>query len=686
MTREEAKTKIEKLSAEINDHNHRYYVLSQPSIADFDFDMMLAELIKLEKDFPEFKNPQSPTQRVGGDITKEFKQITHKYPMLSLGNTYSETEITEFDQRVRKLLTDDFEYVCELKFDGVAIGLTYTDGILTQAVTRGDGSKGDDVTANVKTIKSIPLRLKGDYPKSFEIRGEIFYPHAGFKKLNEERIDVGESPFANPRNAASGTLKMQDSSVVAKRPLDCFLYLMYGEDLPHQTHYDNLLAAKNWGFKISANIAICRNTDEIFEFIHDWNEGRKSLPFDIDGAVIKVNSLLHQKQLGFTAKSPRWAISYKFKTERALTELLSIDYQVGRTGSITPVANLRPVLLLGTVVKRASLHNADIIEQLDVRVGDMVYIEKGGEIIPKIVKVNLDKRKTDSLPVKYISHCPECKSELVRKEGEANHYCPNYTQCPPQIKGRLEHFISRKAMNIDSLGEGKIEILYDHKLVREISDLYKLTYEDILGLEKSFPAQEGKKERKISFKEKTTQNILKGISDSKSTPFERVLFAMGIRFIGQTVAKTLATHFKSIDQIIAADYDSLIAVEDIGDKIALSLIEYFSRPENIGLINLLKAQGLNFTASEDNSILSNMLEGKSFVVSGVFENFSRDEIKELIRIHGGKNIGSISAKTSFVLAGENMGPAKLAKAAKLEIPIISEQDFQEMIQKKSADE
>ncbi len=686
MTREEAKNKIEKLSTEINEHNHRYYVLSQPSIADFDFDMLLAELIQLEKDFPEFKSPESPTQRVGGDITKEFRQITHKYPMLSLGNTYSEADITEFDQRVKKLLNDDFEYVCELKFDGVAIGLTYTDGILTQAVTRGDGSKGDDVTANVKTIKSIPLKLKGDYPKNFEIRGEIFYPHAGFKKLNEERIDIGESAFANPRNAASGTLKMQDSSIVAKRPLDCFLYLMYGEKLPHQTHYENLLAAKNWGFKISNNIAICKNINEIFEFIHDWDHARENLPFDIDGAVIKVNSLQHQKQLGFTAKSPRWAISYKFKTERALTELLSIDYQVGRTGSITPVANLRPVLLLGTIVKRASLHNADIIEQLDVRVGDMVYIEKGGEIIPKIVKVNLDKRKTDSVPVEYITHCPECKAELVRKEGEANHYCPNYTQCPPQIKGKLEHFISRKAMNIDSLGEGKIEILYDHQLIHKISDLYQLTYDKLLGLEKTFPAQEGKKERKISFKEKTTQNILKGISDSKKTPFERVLFALGIRFIGQTVAKTLATHFKNIDDIIAADYDSLIAVEDIGDKIALSLIEHFSNPENIELINQLKEAGLNFTASKDNSILSNILEGKSFVVSGVFEHFSRDEIKELIRVHGGKNIGSISKKTSFVLAGENMGPAKLAKAAKLEIPIISEQKFLEMIQKKSADE
>lgn len=438
MTKEEARQKIEKLSVEINNHNHRYYDLSQPIIADYDFDMLLEELIKLETSFPELKKPDSPTQRVGGEITKEFRQVAHKYPMLSLGNTYSEGEILEFDQRVRKSLTEDFEYVCDLKFDGVAIGLTYVDGILTQAITRGDGSKGDDVTANVKTIRSIPLKLQGNYPAEFEIRGEIFYPHDGFKKLNEDRIEIGESPFANPRNAASGTLKMQDSSEVAKRPLECFLYLMYGEELPYINHYDNLQEAKKWGFSISNNFAICHNTDEIFEFIDDWNEARKTLPYDIDGVVIKINSLQQQKQLGFTAKSPRWSIAYKFKTERALTELLSIDYQVGRTGSITPVANLRPVFLLGTIIKRASLHNADIIEQLDVRIGDQVYIEKGGEIIPKIVSVNLSNRKADAKPVTYITYCPECRTELYRNEGESNHYCPNYTQCPPQIKGTIE--------------------------------------------------------------------------------------------------------------------------------------------------------------------------------------------------------------------------------------------------------
>jgi len=685
MTKEEARQKIEKLSVEINNHNHRYYVLSKPIIADYEFDMLLDELIKLETSFPELKKPDSPTQRVGGDITKDFRQVTHKYPMLSLGNTYSEAEILEFDQRVRKSLTENFEYVCDLKFDGVAIGLTYVDGILTQAITRGDGSKGDDVTANVKTIRSIPLKLQGNYPAEFEIRGEIFYPHDGFKKLNEDRIEIGESPFANPRNAASGTLKMQDSAEVARRPLECFLYLMYGEELPHTNHYDNLQEAKKWGFSISNNFAICHNTEEIFEFINDWNEARKTLPYDIDGVVIKINSLQQQKQLGFTAKSPRWAIAYKYKTERALTELLSIDYQVGRTGSITPVANLRPVLLLGTIIKRASLHNADIIEQLDVRIGDQVYIEKGGEIIPKIVSVNLTKRKADAKPITYITHCPECKTELYRNEGEANHYCPNYTQCPPQIKGKLEHFISRKAMNIDSLGEGKIEILYDNELVHDLSDLYKLTYESILGLEKIFPPSEEKKERKISFKEKTAQNIINGIKKSKETPFEKVLFALGIRFVGETVARNLANHFQTIDALMLADYDTLISIEDIGERIAKSIIDYFSMEANINLINRLKEHQLNFNVSNKSQMLSNQLEGKTFVVSGVFENYRRDHLKELIQLHGGQNTGSISAKTSFILAGENMGPAKLSKANKLGIPIIDIDEFEAMIHKKSTE-
>ncbi|MBU1012315.1 MAG: NAD-dependent DNA ligase LigA [Bacteroidetes bacterium] len=685
MTKEEARQKIEKLSVEINNHNHRYYDLSQPIIADYDFDMLLEELIKLETSFPELKKPDSPTQRVGGEITKEFRQVAHKYPMLSLGNTYSEGEILEFDQRVRKSLTEDFEYVCDLKFDGVAIGLTYVDGILTQAITRGDGSKGDDVTANVKTIRSIPLKLQGNYPAEFEIRGEIFYPHDGFKKLNEDRIEIGESPFANPRNAASGTLKMQDSSEVAKRPLECFLYLMYGEELPYINHYDNLQEAKKWGFSISNNFAICHNTDEIFEFIDDWNEARKTLPYDIDGVVIKINSLQQQKQLGFTAKSPRWSIAYKFKTERALTELLSIDYQVGRTGSITPVANLRPVFLLGTIIKRASLHNADIIEQLDVRIGDQVYIEKGGEIIPKIVSVNLSNRKADAKPVTYITYCPECRTELYRNEGESNHYCPNYTQCPPQIKGKLEHFISRKAMNIDSLGEGKIEILYDNELVHDLSDLYKLTYESILGLEKIFPSSEGKKERKISFKDKTAKNIIKGLEKSKEAPFEKVLFALGIRYVGETVARNLANHFQTIDALMLADYDTLISVEDIGERIAKSIIEYFSIEANINLIKRLKEHHLNFSLSNQSQLLSNLLEGKTFVVSGVFENYSRDYLKELIQLHGGQNTGSISAKTAYILAGENMGPAKLSKANKLGIPIIGINEFEAMIHKKSPD-
>ncbi len=680
MNREEAQKRIRELSHEIEQHNYSYYVLSQPSISDYDFDMLLEELIRLETMFPEFLSPHSPSQKVGGSVTKEFKQVKHKYPMLSLGNTYSEEEIREFDKRTRKTIEHEFQYVCELKFDGVAIGLIYKNGILERAVTRGDGVQGDDVTANAKTIRSIPLHLNGSYPEEFEIRGEIFYPHQGFYKLNQEREEKGEQAFANPRNAASGTLKMQDSGEVAKRPLDCFLYILYGENLPHQSHYQNLQQAKKWGFKISDHIKLCNNVDEIFAFINEWEERRKTLPFDIDGIVIKIDSLTDQEMLGFTAKSPRWAIAYKFKAEQALTKLNSISYQVGRTGSITPVANLQPVLLAGTTVKRASLHNSDIIKNLDIHIGDFVFVEKGGEIIPKITGVDKTQRSDDLLPVEFIQNCPECGTPLIRKEGEANHYCPNEYNCPPQIKGRVEHFISRKAMDIDSLGEGKIELLFDKKLIADAADLYSLRYQDLFGLEKVLPSSDGQKDRKLSFKEKTVENILKGLEESKKVGFERVLYAIGIRYVGETVAKKLAAHFKSIDKLMDASFEELIAVDEIGDKIAQSILDYFAELQNMMFIEKLRKYGLQLEYQETESqVLSDKLAGKSFVVSGVFANYSRDEIKALIEKHGGKNVGSISKKTDYVLAGENMGPSKLAKAESLGIPVISEGDFEGMV-------
>jgi DNA ligase (NAD+) len=681
MNKEAAHERIKFLSAEIEKHNHHYYVSSIPIISDHDFDMLLEELISLEKEFPEFQFKHSPTQRVGGTITKEFTQVKHKYPMLSLGNTYSEEEILDFNKRTQKGLDHEPEYICELKYDGVAIGLIYKNGILEKAVTRGDGIQGDDVTANVKTIKSIPLKLKGNFSEEFEIRGEIFYPHKGFIKLNEDRLAKDEHSFANPRNAASGTLKMQDSSEVAKRPLDCFLYIMHGENLPHQFHYDNLQEAKKWGFKISEDITKCKTAKEVIEFIHKWDKERHQLPFDIDGVVIKLNSLQDQKVLGFTAKSPRWAISYKFKAEQVSTELLSISYQVGRTGSITPVANLKPVLLAGTIVKRASLHNADIIQKLDVREGDQVFVEKGGEIIPKIIGVDLTKRSLFSKEVIYIDKCPECGTNLIRKEGEANHYCPNEYNCPPQIKGGIEHFISRKAMNIDSLGEGKIELLFDKGLIKNVADLYKLTYDDLFGLEKILPETDEKKSRKVSFKEKTSKNILKGIKDSKAIEFEKVLYAIGIRYVGETVAKKLAAYFKNVDSLMKATHEELVEVEEIGDKIAHALLEFFSFDANKELIENLRESGVQMKIIESSdSYLSDVLAGKSFVVSGVFQNYSRDEIKKLVEQHGGKNVGSISSKTNFILAGDNMGPSKLTKAEKLGIPIINEDEFTKMIE------
>jgi DNA ligase (NAD+) len=681
MTLAEAKKKIEQLTAELNEHNYRYYILSNPVILDYDFDMKLKELEKLEKEFPEFADESSPAKRVGGDITKEFQQVVHQYPMMSLGNTYSRQELADFDARVKKVIEEEVEYVCELKYDGVAIGLRYENGKLIQAVTRGDGVQGDDVTNNVRTIKSIPLKLRGNtYPDKFEIRGEVMLPHASFDKMNEAREENGETLYANPRNAASGSLKMQNSAEVAKRKLDCFLYAIMGDNLPYDNHYDNISEARKWGLKIPNYLVKCKTIDEIFEFIDYWNKERVNLPFDIDGVVIKVNSFDQQEELGYTAKSPRWAISYKFKAERVSTKLLSIDYQVGRTGAVTPVANLEPVLLAGTTVKRASLHNADIIAKLDVRVGDTVFVEKGGEIIPKIIAVDLDIRPAKAEEVEFAKKCPECGTELIRQEGEAAFYCPNENGCPPQIKGKLEHFIARKAMDIDSLGEGKIEMLFDNNLVHNVADLYDLKYEDLIGLEKVHPAEEGKKERKVSFKEKTVENILNGLEKSKEVPFARVLFALGIRYVGETVAKKLTAHFGNIDALISADTDALIAVDEIGYRIAESVIDWFGKEANLEIINRLKNHQLQFESEIKEETGNQKLNGASFVVSGVFQSFSRDELKKAIEENGGKNVGSISGKTDFVVAGENMGPAKKQKAEKLGVKIITEEEFKAMIQ------
>jgi len=681
MDAKQANQRIIELSNEIRRHNYNYYVLSKPEISDFEFDMLLEELVQLENDFPEFADPDSPARHVGGEVTKEFKQVLHAHPMLSLGNTYSEDEIRDFEDRIHKTIGDEVEYVCELKFDGVAIGLTYRGGRLVQAVTRGDGIRGDDVTTNVRTIKSVPLKLHGTgYPEEFEIRGEIILPHASFEKMNEQRLEDGEEVFANPRNAASGSLKMQDSAEVARRKLDGFFYYLPGKELPFKTHYDGLVAAKSWGFKISEYMVRCKTIADIFDYLDTWDKARHELPFDIDGVVIKVNDLRQQDLLGFTAKSPRWAIAYKFKAERVTTRLISVDFQVGRTGAVTPVANLIPVQLAGTVVKRASLHNADIISTLDVRIGDMVFVEKGGEIIPKIIGVDLEKRNEDAVTLSFISHCPECGTGLIRTEGESAWYCPNENGCPPQIKGKLEHFISRKAMNIDSLGEGKIEILFDNGLVRDCADLYDLNFERLIGLEKTYESIEEKKEKKISFREKTVTNILNGLQASKKVSFDRVLYALGIRFVGETVAKKLTAHFISAENLMHADFNELVEVEEIGEKIAQSILTWFADPKNVEIISKLKEAGIQF--SLDQSLvtrLSDKLSGSTFVVSGVFENFSRDDLKKTIEAHGGKNIGSISSKTSFLLAGENMGPEKRKKAEKLGVPIITEAEFIDLL-------
>ncbi len=660
----EAQNKIQALTEELKEHNYNYYVLAQPTISDFDFDQKLKELQKLEEEFPQFAQDDSPTKRVGGEISKEFKTVKHRFPMLSLGNTYSREDLADFDGRIRKVIGDDFEYVCELKYDGLAIGLTYKNGKLLQGVTRGDGVQGDDVTTNVRTIRSIPLSLRGnDYPDDFEIRGEIIMTRSGFDKFNKQREEEGKQSFANPRNAAAGSLKMQDSAEVAKRPLDCYLYFVLGDKLPHQNHYDNMMAAKTWGLKVPKYIAKATSIDEIFEFIDYWDTARNDLDFEIDGIVIKVNDFAQQQQLGFTAKSPRWAISYKFKTEQAITELLEITYQVGRTGAITPVANLQPVALAGTTVKRASLHNADIIEELDLHEHDFVKVEKGGEIIPKIVGVDLEQRKPGSKKVEYIEYCPECGVKLVRNEGEANHYCPNEYHCPPQIKGKIEHFVGRKAMNI-AFGEATVNALFEKGFVKNVADLYDLTREQILQLE--------------GFKEKSADNMIKSLEESKTMPFEKVLFALGIRFVGQTVAAKLAEYFGSMENLMKATEMDLMMVDEIGDRITESLLEFFADKDNMEIVQRLQHAGLKFEIEKDKDQGPNLLEGKSFVVSGKF-SIARDDLKKMISKFGGKNVSAISSKTDYVLAGDAMGPAKLKKAEKLEVPIISEDDFMRMI-------
>ncbi len=669
MNKQEIKQKIEQLREQLHQHNYNYYVLSQPTISDYDFDMLLNELIDLERENPEFVDDNSPTQRVGSDINTEFKQVMHKYPMLSLGNTYSESELRDFETRIRKLIDGDIAYVCEMKYDGTSISITYKNGKLVQAVTRGDGVQGDDVTANVKTIHSIPLQLSGsNYPEEFEIRGEILMPFEVFNTLNKEREENDETPFANPRNAASGTLKLQNSAQVAKRKLDCYLYYLLGIDIPAENHFDNLKKAHSWGFKISEHTALCKNIDEVIAFINLWDKKRDTLPVPIDGIVIKVNSIAQQEELGYTAKSPRWAIAYKYKAERVATKLKEITYQVGRTGSITPVANLEPVQLAGTTVKRASLHNADIIQNLDLHNNDTVYVEKGGEIIPKIVGVDTAKRLADAMPIIFITHCPKCGCKLVRTDSEANHYCPNDMGCSPQIKGRIEHFISRKAMNLDGLGQETIDLLYGKKLIRNIADLYTLTKEDIMPLER--------------MGEKSAKRILKSLNDSLQVPYERVLYALGIRYVGQTVAKTLAKAIPSIDLLAKATVEELVEIDEIGDKIAVSIVNYFADENHQQLIERLKQYGLQLEKKvEDMQETTDILKGLSIVISGTFSKYSRNELKEFIELNGGKNVGSISKKTSFLLAGENIGPSKMQKVEKLGIPVKSEDEFLEMIGK-----
>lgn len=663
---------IQQLREALNRHNWLYYVEAAPEVSDYEYDAMMRRLVELEKAHPEEFDPNSPSVRVGSDLANEFHTVAHRYPMLSLGNTYSLEELTDFCDKIRKEIPE-VEFVCEQKFDGTAISLTYENGRLLRAVTRGDGEKGDDVTANVRTIRSVPLVLRGEgYPDYFEMRGEVYMPHSSFERLNAEREDIGEQPFANPRNAAAGTLKLQNSSIVAERGLDCFLYYMEGDNLPFSSHWENLEAARSWGFRISQQMALCHNWEEIAAYIEQTAALREELPYDIDGVVIKVNSYADRRRLGSTAKAPRWAVAYKYKAEQALTRLHSVDFQVGRTGAITPVANLQPVHLAGTTVKRASLHNAEQIALLDVRLGDMVYVEKGGEIIPKITGVELSERSVESQPFEYITHCPECGAELVRIEGEAKHYCPNSEACPPQIVGRIVHFISRKAMNIESLGEETVELLVREGLIKDIADLYLLRAEQLVPLPR--------------LGEKSAENIIESITGSKAVPFHRVLFALGIRYVGETTAKQLAAHFGSLEALQSATMEELLETPEVGDKIAATIVAYFAEEKNRVLVQRLAEAGLQFRAEQKSSDKGNQLSGLGIVISGTFVRHSRDELKELIEQYGGKNLSSVSSKTDYLLAGENMGPAKLKKAEQLGVKIISESDFEQMISAESTEE
>ncbi len=652
---------IAQLRTELNRHNHDYYVLDAPAISDFEFDQKLKRLLDLELTYPEFDDPNSPTKRVGGGVTSGFETVPHRSRMYSLDNSYSKQDLLDWETRIKKIIGDTVEYTCELKYDGASISLTYEHGNLVRAVTRGDGVQGDDVTANIRTIHSVPLQINPPFPDIFDIRGEIILPIAGFLEMNKMRTDKGEEPYRNPRNTASGSLKLQDSREVAKRPLECLLYSVVGSELYTDTQFGSLELARNWGFKVPEFNSHAKDMSSVFQFIDYWDVNRQNLPYEIDGVVVKVDNLKHQEQLGYTSKSPRWAIAYKFQAEQAMTRLEHISYQVGRTGAITPVANLSPVELAGTTVKRASLHNADQITKLDVRIGDMVYVEKGGEIIPKIVGVAMELRHPDAQQLEYISTCPECQTELIRNEREAHHYCPNIDHCPPQIIGRIDHFISRKAMDIDGLGGETVALLVDNGLIKNYADLYTLDKAQLLPLER--------------MADKSAENLIKGILKSKERPFHRVLFALGIRFVGETVAQNLATHFKSIDALIAANKETLLAVDDIGERIADSVIKFFSEDANVKMIEKLKSFGLQFSGQQDIETISDKLSGRSIVVSGVFERISRDDLKKLIEQHGGKVVGSISSKTDFVVAGDNMGPTKRVKAEKLGIPLKTENDF-----------
>ncbi len=666
MNRDEARERIEALRREISDHNHRYYVLNQPLISDFEYDLLLRELTDTEEQFPEFTDADSPGSKVGSDITKEFRQLPHKYPMLSLSNTYSEEEIRDFDSRIRKMTNRQYEYICELKYDGASISITYRNGHLEKAITRGDGEKGDDVTRNIRTIKSIPVVIKGNnMPEEFIMRGEILMPREVFNRLNEERVKDGLIPFANPRNAAAGTIKTLDSRIVAGRSLDCLFYFMLSEELPHTNHFDNLMEAAKWGFKVPDSIRKCNNVEEVMSFIGSWESDRKKLPFDIDGVVIKINSIPLQEELGFTAKSPRWAIAYKYKPEQAVTRLNDVSFYVGRTGNITPVANLEPVLLAGTTVKRASLHNADQMAILDLHFDDMVFVEKGGEIIPKITGIDRSLRKENSKRVEFITDCPECGTSLERNEGEANHYCPNYLHCPPQIKGRIEHFISRRAMNIEGLGEETINLLFTRKLIRNFADLYELLPEQLIPLDR--------------LGEKSAGNILRSIINSKEVPYHRVLYALGIRHVGETTARTVSKKFRSVDDLINATTEELQSVNEIGPMIASSIVAYFRDPENIEIINRLKSYGLKLQSEEKAEPAGTVLNGKTIVISGVFQKHTRDEYKEIIERLGGKSSSSVSSKTSFILGGENMGASKKTTADELGVQILNESEFLKLI-------